>query len=142
MPKKKPLKTYSKKSAPMPLATNIMRFQNYNFKFFATDEVIMFEYLTVKAVSFKHRVFYHSSSTINDETGIKRNRENSILKRFESDLKIVTVNVNGMPQVKHFKVHFHKIVPLLRKIYRFNKFSAENRKQLVDYFKALAENNQ
>lgn len=141
MIKKKPSKASSKKNVSMPLAINIMRFQNYNFKFFATDEVVMFEYLIVKAVSFKHRVFYHSSNTINNETGIKRNRENSILERFENDLKIVTVKVTGMPQVKHFKVHFHKFVPLLRKIYQFNKFSAENRKLLVDYFKSLAENN-
>jgi len=129
----------AKKKVPIPLATNILRFQKYNFNFFATDEVIMFEYLTVKAISFRFKIFWHASSTIEDETGIKRCRLDTILDKFVQ-LKIATITVKGMPKVKHFKIHFNKIYSLRPKIYRLSKLSADERKQLADYFKSLAEN--
>src|SRR5688572_6276471 len=104
----------------VPLAINIIKFQRYNFKFFSSEEVIIFEYFTVKAISFKLKEFYHSSATIEKETGIKRSKLETILHRFV-DLKILSITVKGMPKVKWFKVHFKEIYNLLPKIYMSEK---------------------
>lgn len=138
MPPKKRSTRTSKKPDTIPLAINILKLQRYNFKFFSTEEVIIFEYLTVKAASFKFKMFYHSSATIEQETGVKRSRLETILDNFKN-LKIITIEVKGMPKVKHFKVNFEKIFILRKKIYRFNKLSPDNCKLLADYFKSLAE---
>lgn len=131
-----------KKNDANPLAVNIIKLQRYNFKFFSLEEVVMFEYLIVKARAFKFKEFYHSSATIEKETGIKKSKLNSILHRFKR-IKILNITVKGRPQVKYFKVDFKKIYSLLNKIYGNEKEKpfAEIRKLLTDFYKPLAENS-
>jgi hypothetical protein len=94
-------------------------------------------------MAFKKKTeFFHSSETIRKETGIKKHSLNSIISRFE-DLGIISTEIKGMPRVKHFKVHFPKIVELIPKIYQLSengKLSSNFSKHLSDFFIPLVDN--
>lgn len=117
-----------------PLAINIKKLQRYNYSYFGCEEVVFFEYMVVKGNAFKHKPFYHSSETIFNETGIKKHSLNSIIKRFEA-LGYISIEVKGMPKVKHFTVHYPKIEEDLPKIYVLE----ENGQPLYDFRQLLAE---
>lgn len=117
-----------------PLALNIMKFQRYNFNYLNCEEVILFEYLVVKGNAFKQNPFYHSSETIFKETGIKKHSLNSIIKRFTA-LKYISIEVKGMPKVKHFTVHYPDIYADRELIYLLT----ENGRPLYDFRQLLAE---
>lgn len=113
------------------MAINIIKLQRYNFNFFKLEEIILFEYLIVKAISFK-KEFYHSSATIEEETGIKRGKLDSILQNF-CTLGFISIDVRSFPKVKYFTVNFHWILENLNNIY--------NQKNLADdEFVELAKN--
>lgn len=132
-----------KKEDKHPLAINALKLQRYNFNYFNCEEVVLFEYLVVKGMSFKTRdEFFHSTTTITNETGIKKHSLNTIIEKFKK-LGIIEVVVKGMPRVKYFKVIYPKIIELLPNIYQSaenGKLSADFRKILTDFFQPLAEN--
>lgn len=132
-----------KKKDTHPLAINVLKFQRYNFDFFNCEEVVFFEYIVVKGMAFKKKKeFFHSSETIRFETGIKKHSLNTIIKRFQN-LGIISIEVKGMPKVKHFTVHFPKIVELLPQIYQLTEngqLQAVFSKHLADFFAPLVEN--
>src|SRR5690606_23134477 len=132
-----------KKEDIHPLAINIQKLQRYNYDYFNCEEVVFFEYIVVKGMAFKKNPeFFHSSETIRKETGIKKHSLNSIISRFE-DLGIISIEIKGMPRVKHFKVHFPKIVELLPKIYQLSengKLYSNFSKHLSDFFIPLVDN--
>jgi hypothetical protein len=132
-----------KKEDIHPLAINIQKLQRYNYDYFNCEEVVFFEYIVVKGMAFKKKTeFFHSSETIRKETGIKKHSLNSIISRFE-DLGIISTEIKGMPRVKHFKVHFPKIVELLPKIYQLSengKLYSNFSKHLSDFFIPLVDN--
>lgn len=117
-----------------PLAINIRKFQRYNYNYFSCEEVVFFEYLVVKANSFKQVPFYHSSETIFNETGIKKHSLNTIIKRFEN-LNYISIVVKGMPRVKHFTVHYPKIYDDIKHIYLLD----DNGQPLYEFRQLLAE---
>lgn len=117
-----------------PLAINIRKLQRYNFTYLGCEEVVFFEYLVVKANSFKQVPFYHSSETILKETGIKKHSLKSIINRFEA-LGYISIEVKGMPKVKHFTVHYPKIQADLGLIYLLE----ENGKSLFEFRQLLSE---
>lgn len=127
-----------------PLAVNVLKFQRYT-AFFMCDERVLFEYFVVKQISFGiGKSFYHSSETICTETGLKKDRLHSILKRFE-ELGVIDMEVKGFPKVKHFKVDFNRICFLINRIYQLTesrKLLADFRKLLEESRKPLAENSQ
>lgn len=127
-----------------PMAVNILKLQRYNFKFFSLEEVILFEYLVIKGSLFKYKPFYHSSATIAQETGIKRNRLETIIKRFIS-LKLITIEKKGMPKVKHWLVNYPVIPSLFGQIYQFSengKLTVDNLKLLNDFYKPFVDGYQ
>lgn len=132
-----------KKEDKHPLAINALKLQRYNFSFFDCEEVVLFEYLVVKGMSFKTRLdFFHSTATITKETGIKKHSIETILSKFIR-LGIIDIVVKGMPRVKHFIIIYPKIIELLPNIYQSSengKLSADFRKILTDFFQPLAEN--
>lgn len=132
-----------KKEDIHPLAINIQKLQRYNYDYFNCEEVVFFEYIVVKGMAFKKKTeFFHSSETIRKETGIKKHSLNSIISRFE-DIGIISTEIKGMPRVKHFKVHFPKIVELLPKIYQLSengKLYSNFSKHLSDFFIPLVDN--
>ncbi|WP_139855655.1 hypothetical protein [Aequorivita sinensis] len=134
-----------KKEDVHPLAINIQKLQRYNYEYFNCEEVVFFEYIVVKGMAFKKiEEFFHSSETIRQETGIKKHSLNSIIKKFEN-LGIISIEVKGMPRVKHFKVHFPRIVELIPNIYQLSESSKlypNFSKHLSDYFLPLVENYQ
>lgn len=134
-----------KKLDKHPLAINILKFQRYNFKFFSCEEAVFFEYIVIKGKSFtKTGSFFHSSSTIEKETGIKKHSLQSIINRFK-DLKIIEVEVKGMPRVKYFSVNFPQIITLLPEIFKLSENSilyADFKTQLFDFFQPLADSYQ
>jgi hypothetical protein len=133
----------SKKEDKHPLSINVLKLQRYNFSFFDTEEVVLFEYLVVKGMSFKTRLdFFHSTTTITKETGIKKHSINTIISKFKR-LGIIDTVVKGMPRVKHFIIIYPKIIELLPNIYQSSengKLSTDFRKVLIDFFQPLAEN--
>ncbi len=124
-----------------PMAVNIQKLQRYNFNFFSLEEVIFFEYLVVKGRAFLFKPFYHSSSTIASETGIKRNKLESIIKKFQA-LQLIKVELKGYPKVKYFLVNYSILPSLFDKIYQFaenGKLTVENRKLLDDFYKPFVD---
>lgn len=123
------------------MAVNILKLKRYNFNFFSLEEVIIFEYLVIKGKAFKFGTFFHSSAVIAKETGIKRNKLETIIKRFIS-LNLIKVNKIGMPKVKHWLVIYPAIPPLFDKIYQFSengKLTVTNLKLLNDFYKPFVE---
>ena len=122
-----------------PLAVNILRLQKYNFDYLTLEEVVFFEYLVVKAVAFGHKPFYHSVKTIADETGIKRIKHATIVKKFVEN-GWLEVETKGFPKVKFFSVNFNKISKSLSLIYQsalYDKLSVDFDK-LFAYFDKLS----
>lgn len=135
---------YNIKADKNPMAINIRKLQRYNFSFFTLEEVVFFEYLVVKAPLFKFKEFYHSTSTIAKEIGIKRSKLESIITKF-GRMGLLSVEVKGFPKVKHFTVNFEKIRFFLPKIYQSaenGKLSADMNKLLVDFYNPLVETYQ
>lgn len=136
--------SYNIKADKNPTCINILKLQRYNFKFFALEEVVFYEYLIVKAKAFGFGQFYHSTETISGETGIKRTKLDTIIGKF-SQLGILQVEVKGFPKVKHFKVDFERIHSLLSQIYQSaenGKLSADMLKLLIDFYNPLVESYQ
>lgn len=117
-----------------PLSINILKLQRYNFNFLKCEEVVFFEFLVVKGASFKYKPFYQSSETIFRETGIRKHSLQTIISRFES-LGYISIEIKGMPKVKHFSVHYPIIHNDLERIYLLT----ENGKPLYDFRKLLAD---
>ena len=125
-----------------PLAINIIKLQRYNFEFLSCEEVVFFEYIVIKGKSFgKIDSFFHSTSTITKETGIKKHSLKTIISSFEKH-GIIKVEVKGMPRVKYFKVIYPRIIELLPNIYQLSengKLQADFSKLLFDFFQPLAD---
>ncbi|RNI29777.1 hypothetical protein EFA69_09570 [Rufibacter immobilis] len=116
-----------------PLAINILRLQNYT-DFFDLSEVVLFEWLMVKASSFKNLVeFYYSIRRIAEETKIRKAQLSTIIKKFEM-LGIIKVERKGMPKCSYFCVNKESVLALIPQIYQF----AENGKLLTDNGKLLS----
>ncbi len=127
-----------------PMAVNIQKLQRYNFNFFSLEEVVFYEYLVIKGRAFLFKPFYHSSATIAAETGIKRNKLETIIKKFQ-ELQLIKVELKGYPKVKHFLVNYSIIPSLFGKIYQFTengKLTVENRKLLDDFYKPFVDSYQ
>jgi len=60
--------------------TNIMRLQDY---LLPPDEIIFFDWLVVKQISFKYVQFNYSEKRIEEETHIKRSRQEKIEEKFK-----------------------------------------------------------
>ena len=64
-------------SAPeIPLCINVLRLLNYRL---APDELILFDWLTVKQISFKYKPFHYSQARVEEETRIRRTRQEEII---------------------------------------------------------------
>ena len=96
-----------KTNAPeIPLCTNIIRLQSY---LLAPDEVILFDWFVVKQVSFKFNEFHYSQARIEEETRIKRTRQNVIINKFKEMgflFSQVRENKETRGRVNYFKVNF------------------------------------
>lgn len=96
-----------KPNAPeIPLCTNVLRLQSY---LIAPDEVIFFDWFVVKQLSFRFQDFHYSQARIEEETRIKRTRQEQIISRFASLGFLsawVGVNKETRGRVQYFKVDF------------------------------------
>lgn len=107
-----------------PFAVNVRKLQRYNFDFFSIEEVVFFEYIVVKGISFGGE-FYHSSETIRRQTGIKKHALKTIINRFER-LGIFSLRIKGMPRVKYFMLNHNAVINLLPQIYLLHTPMVEN----------------
>lgn len=57
-----------------PLAINLLKLQEYDFNKITIEEVIFFEWLVIKRISFGSDTFYYSQKNIICEIGIKRTK--------------------------------------------------------------------
>ncbi len=93
-------------SPELRLCTNVIRLQSYRLK---PDEVILFDWLVVKAISFKYKPFHYSQLRIEAETRIKRSRQEAIFHFFEElDFLQTSVQVNAATngRVRFFEISF------------------------------------
>jgi len=66
-----------------PLAVNIIKLQEYDFTKTKLDEVVFFEWLVIKRISFGSETFFYQQRRIIEEVGIKRTRLDTIRGRFQ-----------------------------------------------------------
>lgn len=96
-----------KTNAPeIPLCTNIIRLQSY---LLAPDEVVLFDWFVVKQAAFKFKEFHYSQARIEEETRIKRTRQNVIIGKFKGLGFLssqVRENKETRGRVNYFKVDF------------------------------------
>lgn len=93
----------------IPLCCNIFRLQSY---LLAPDELILFDWLVVKQISFHYKPFHYSQMRVEDETRIKRTRQEAIIAKFkEWGFLEVEVRQNEVTkgQVRYFTVSFDKL---------------------------------
>ena len=75
------MKAQETDEAPIcPLCTNVLRVHDY---LLTPDELIIFDSLVVKAISFHYKRFFYSQKRIEKETRVKRTRYEAIIKKFE-----------------------------------------------------------
>lgn len=90
----------------IPLCINVIRLQSY---LLAPDEVILFDWFIVKQVAFKYQDFHYSQARIEEETRIKRTRQNIIIALFK-EMGFLTSQVRENKEtrgrVSYFKVNF------------------------------------
>jgi hypothetical protein len=65
-----------------PFAVNIKNLQKYDFSKTNLDEVVFFEWLVIKRISFGIKPFYYQQRRVIEEIGVKRTRLETIKKRF------------------------------------------------------------
>lgn len=90
----------------IPLCTNILRLQSY---LLTPDELILFDWFTVKQFSFGYKEFHYSQSRIEEETRIKRRRQDVIIDKFtELGFLTTTVKENLVTRgrVRYFYIDF------------------------------------
>lgn len=119
-----------------PLCVNIQRLASY---LLADDEVILFDWLTIKQSRvFDYKPFYYSLERIERETPLKRRRIERVIKRFcaMGMLQVATCQKSDSPgRVRYFRMDFKGVVNKLPEIIDQERESAED---FCRYFKALA----
>ena len=99
----------TKESPDCPLCTNVLRLHDY---YLSPDELVIFDSLIVKAISFHYKRFFYSQRRMELETRVKRTRYEAIIKKFE-DLGIILTYVDKMPssegQIRYFFVNFSNL---------------------------------
>ena len=99
----------TKESPDCPLCTNVLRLHDY---YLSPDELVIFDSLIVKAISFHYKRFFYSQKRMELETRVKRTRYEAIIKKFE-DLGIIQTYVDKMPssegQIRYFFVNFSNL---------------------------------
>ncbi len=126
-----------------PFAVNFKKLQQYNFSVFSLEEIVFFEYIIILAKTFGYKEFYHSTSTITKDTGIKRAKLEKIIQKF-ADHTFIAVEVKGFPLVKYFRVNIPFICENLHHIYQFegnSKLHAETCKLYAEISKQYVETN-
>ena len=104
------MKAQETDEAPIcPLCTNVLRVHDY---LLTPDELIIFDSLVVKAISFHYKRFFYSQKRIEKETRVKRTRYEAIIKKFE-EMGFLQTYVDKMPnsegQIRYFYVNFPKL---------------------------------
>jgi len=127
----------------MPLAINFLRLKSY---LLSPDEAVMFDMMIIKASLFEYNPFYYSQRRIEDETRIKRRRQDKIISYFE-DLGIIHSEVKENAtggKVRYFSVNFTSLCDekilceiidhdsdLFKKVLQYVKYhSAQEKKSL------------
>lgn len=120
-----------------PLCVNIQRLASY---LLADDEVILFDWLTIKqSLVFGYKPFYYSLERIEKETRLKRRRIERVIKRFcaMGMLGVETGPKFGcLGRVRYFRMNFKGVVERLPEIIDQESGNAED---FEKYFKALSQ---
>lgn len=66
-----------------PFAVNIKNLQKYDFSKTNVDEVVFFEWLVIKRISFGTKPFYYQQRRVIEEIGVKRTRLETIKNKFK-----------------------------------------------------------
>lgn len=85
-----------------PFAVNSLLLQEYDFNKTKNDEVLFFEWLVIKRISFRRETFFYQQRRVFDEVGIKRARLETIKSKF-IDYGLVIEN-EGFSNTCHYTV--------------------------------------
>jgi len=126
-----------------PFSVNFRQLQRYNFSFFSLEEIVLFEYLMVLAQGFDYKQFYHSTTRITKETGIKRSRMEATFLKF-AVIGLLGIEVKGFPLVKHFTIQTDFILQEFDHIFQFgdnHQLHDETYKLFADIHQLCVENS-
>jgi len=65
-----------------PLAINILKIQEYDFSKTKLEEIVFFEWLVIKRISFGTDTFFYQQRRVTEEIGIKRTKLETLRKDF------------------------------------------------------------
>ncbi|RAR74233.1 hypothetical protein [Flavobacterium aciduliphilum] len=121
----------------------LLSFQKYKPDFFSCEERVLFETLLIKFHQFKFKEFFYSYNTIHIELGIKKDKANTIVKKFVRlgflNCNIKTSLIDGRPsQVTYYFVNACKIIELIPLIYK-NEHLEQVNKELTMYLEPAIE---
>jgi len=121
----------------------LLSLQKYKPDFFSCEERVLFETLLIKFHQFKFKDFFYSYNTIRNELGIKKDKANTIVKKFirigflSSNVK--SSIIDGRPsQVTYYFVYANKIIELIPFIYKTEHLE-EVREKLIMYLEPAIE---
>ena len=127
-------------SAPeIPLCINVLRLLNYRL---APDELILFDWLTVKQISFKYKPFHYSQARVEEETRIRRTRQEVIIKQFsalgflKTDIKVNSVTRG---RVRYYSVDFSVLADVDVLVEKLKPASAINHEAAARIYQLLSQ---
>lgn len=121
----------------------LLSFQKYKPDFFSCEERVLFETLLIKFHQFKFKEFFYSYNTIQFELGIKKDKANTIVKKFVRlgflNCNVKTSLIDGRPsQVTYYFVNAYKIIELIPLIYK-NEHLEQVNEELTMYLEPAIE---
>lgn len=72
-------------SVDYPLSINFKTFRQYDLKVISLEEIVFFEWLIVKRLSFNSDEFFYQNNRVSEELGIKRHKLENIKNKFSQD---------------------------------------------------------
>lgn len=115
----------------------LLSFQKYKPHFFNCEERILFETLLIKFHQFKFKGFFYSYNTISNELGIKRDRANTIIRKFIKigflSCNVKTSQINKRPsQITYYLINANKVIELIPEIY-ISDFTKQIEEEITAY---------
>lgn len=115
----------------------LLSFQRYKSDFFSCEERVLFETIIIKFHQFLFREFFYSFSNIQKELGIKKDKANTIVKKFIKmeilSSHVKTTVIKGRPsQVTYYNVNANKVIELIPLVYN-EEFQEQSKDELIKY---------
>lgn len=127
----------------IPLCTNVLRLCCY---LLAPDELVLFDWLVVKQIAFGYKPFHYSQVRVEEETRIRRTRQEVIIKRFTAmGFLRTSVMINPVirGRVRYYAINFRILTDMdvLSEIIRPETTLFHDFLTYFDYHAAMQKNS-